>query len=104
MAYTHEDTIAAEENELVRFERGFIGNPVYIVDFDTDIKDDDDITKIIFSQTEEVLDKKMLEFPEEFYKQYNFVKTMSHILEIMNKECNKGYGGVAKVIEKFILH
>lgn len=92
IAYTHEDTIAAEENELTRFERGFVGNPVKIIDFNKDIKDDEDITKIIFSQTEEVLDKKMLEFPEEFYRKYNSVKTMPHILEIMDKDCNKGYG------------
>lgn len=36
--------------------------------------------------------KKMLEIPKEFYSEYNVVKTMPIILEVMNKDCNKGYG------------
>jgi hydroxymethylpyrimidine pyrophosphatase-like HAD family hydrolase len=34
----------------------------------------------------------MLEIPKEFYSEYNVVKTMPIILEVMNKDCNKGYG------------
>jgi hydroxymethylpyrimidine pyrophosphatase-like HAD family hydrolase len=48
--------------------------------------------KILFSQTEELLAKKMLEIPKEFFSEYNVVKTMPIVLEVMDKDCNKGYG------------
>lgn len=92
IAYTHEGPIAAEESEFTRFEREYVGTPVKILDFNLEIKDEDEITKILFSQTEEVLAKKMLEIPKEFYNEYNLVKTMPIVLEIMDKDCNKGYG------------
>lgn len=92
IAYTHEGAIAAKENELTRFETKYVGNPVKIINFSSDIKDEDEITKILFSQTEELLAKKMLELPKEFYSEYNLVKTMPMILEVMDKDCNKGYG------------
>lgn len=92
IAYTHEGCIAPEENEFSRFETEYVGNPVRILDFNTDINDEDDITKILFSQTEELLTKKMLQLPKGFYSEYNTVKTMPKVLEVMNKDCNKGYG------------
>lgn len=92
IAYTHEGPIASEENEFTRFERELVGNPVKIINFNSDIKDDDEITKILFSQTEELLAKKMLEMPKEFYNEYNAVKTMPTVLEVMDKNCSKGYG------------
>ncbi|GKX68877.1 Cof-type HAD-IIB family hydrolase [Inconstantimicrobium mannanitabidum] len=92
IAYTHEGTIAEEENEFTIFEREYVGNPVEIIDFDSDIQAGDEITKILFSQTEEILSKKMSEFPKEFCGEYNLVKTMPTVLEVMDKDCNKGYG------------
>ncbi|AKA69501.1 Cof-type HAD-IIB family hydrolase [Clostridium scatologenes] len=92
IAYTHEGPIAAEKSEFTKFEAEYVGTPVKIVNFDLDIEDNDEITKILFSQTEELLDKKMLELPKEFYTEYNVVKTMPIVLEVMNKNCNKGYG------------
>lgn len=92
IAYTHEGPIAAEESEFTRFEEEYVGTPVKIINFKSDIEDNDEITKILFSQTEELLDKKMLELPKEFYTEYNVVKTMPIVLEIMDKNCNKGYG------------
>lgn len=92
IAYTHEDSIAPEENEFTRFETEYVGNPVKILNFNTDVNDEDEITKILFSQTEEILAKKILELPKEFYSQYNVVQTMPIVLEIMDKDCNKGYG------------
>jgi Cof subfamily protein (haloacid dehalogenase superfamily) len=92
IAYTHKGAIAAEESEFTRFETEYVGYAVKILDFDSDIKDDDEITKILFSQTEELLAEKMLQIPKEFYSEYNVVKTMPIVLEVMNKDCNKGYG------------
>lgn len=92
IAYTHNDAIAAEENEFTRFETEYVGYTVKILDFNSDIKEDDEITKILFYQAEEVLEKKMLEIPKDFYREYNIVKTMPILLEVMNKDCNKGYG------------
>lgn len=92
IAYTHEGPIAAEESEFTKFEEGYVGTPVKIINFNSQVKDNDEITKILFSQTEEVLDKKMLELPKKFYTDYNVVKTMPILLEVMNKNCNKGYG------------
>lgn len=63
-----------------------------IINFISDIKEDDEITKILFSQREELLAKKMLELPKEFYNEYTVVKTMPTVLEVMSKDCNKGYG------------
>jgi len=92
IAYTHEGPIAAEENEFTRFETEYVGIPVKIIDINSDIDDEDEITKILFSQAEEVLDNKMLQIPKEFYNEYNLVKTMPFVLEVMDKDCNKGYG------------
>jgi Cof subfamily protein (haloacid dehalogenase superfamily) len=92
IAYTHEGTISAEKNEFTKFETEYVGNPVKIIDFNSEIKYDDEITKILFSQTEELLAKKMLELPQKFYNEYDVVKTMPTVLEIMKKDCNKGYG------------
>ncbi|GCD10221.1 Cof-type HAD-IIB family hydrolase [Clostridium tagluense] len=92
IAYTHEGSIASEENEFTRFETEYVGNPVKILDFNGDVNDEDEITKILFSQTQELLEKKMLELPKEFYSEYNVVKTMPIVLEVMDKDCNKGYG------------
>lgn len=92
IAYTHKGAIAPEENEFTRFETEYVGYTVKIFDFNSDIKEDDEITKILFSQTEELLEKKMHEIPKEFYSEYNVVKTMPIILEVMNKDCNKRYG------------
>jgi Cof subfamily protein (haloacid dehalogenase superfamily) len=92
IAYTHEGSIAPEENEFTRFETEYVGNPVKILNFNIDVNDEDEITKIMFSQTEKLLAKKMLELPKEFFNEYNVVKTMPIVLEIMDKDCNKGYG------------
>ncbi|MBU3142947.1 Cof-type HAD-IIB family hydrolase [Clostridium sp. CF012] len=92
IAYTHEGAIASEENEFTRFETEYVGNPVKILDFKSQVNDEDEITKILFSQTEELLAKKMLEIPKEFYSEYNVVKTMPIVFEVMDKDCNKGYG------------
>jgi Cof subfamily protein (haloacid dehalogenase superfamily) len=92
IAYTHEGSIAPEENEFTRFETKYVGVPVKIMDFNSEVNDEDEITKIMFSQTEELLTKKMLELPKEFFNEYNVVKTMPIVLEIMDKDCNKGYG------------
>ena len=91
IAYTHEGAIASEENEFTRFETEYVGNPVKILDFKRQVNDEDEITKILFSQTEELLAKKMLEIPKEFYSEYNVVKTMPIVFEVMDKDCNKGY-------------
>ncbi|MGL4570524.1 MAG: Cof-type HAD-IIB family hydrolase [Clostridium sp.] len=92
IGYTHEGAIAPEENDFTRFETEYVGTPVKIIDINSDIKEDDEITKVLFSQTEELLSKKMLEIPKEFYDEYNVVKTMPILLEVMDKDCNKGYG------------
>lgn len=89
MAYTHNDCIAPEENEFTKFEREFVGTKVKIIDCNTV---NDEITKILFSQKEENLEKIMKEIPMEYYDKYHVVKTMPKVLEVMNKECNKGYG------------
>lgn len=92
IAYTHDGAIATEESEFTRFETEYVGTPVKIINLNSDVKAEDEITKILFSQTEELLAQKMLEIPKEFYTEYNVVKTMPTVLEIMSKDCNKGYG------------
>lgn len=92
IAYNHEGSFAPEENEFTRFESEFVGNPVKILNFNLEVNDEDEITKILFNQTEELLAQRMLKIPEKFYADYNVVQTMPIVLEIMNKDCNKGYG------------
>jgi Cof subfamily protein (haloacid dehalogenase superfamily) len=92
IGYTHEGVIAAEENELSRFETKFVGTPVKVVDIDADIEDGAEITKILLSQTEDTLLQKIQELPRKFFSDYNVVQTMPIILEVMDKDCNKGYG------------
>lgn len=92
IAYTHEGPIAAEENEFTKFEASYVGTPVKILDFYTDVNENDEITKILFAQTEDLLNKIILKIPNEFSNNYSLVRTMPEVLEVMQKDCNKGYG------------
>ncbi|SHK07843.1 hypothetical protein SAMN02745163_03169 [Clostridium cavendishii DSM 21758] len=91
-AYVEEGCIFPEDNEFVKFEREHIGTPVKIIDFDKDVNDNDEIAKILFLGKDNDFENYEEKIPREFFDNYHMVKSLSFVLEMMNKECNKGYG------------
>ncbi|WP_066870642.1 Cof-type HAD-IIB family hydrolase [Clostridium mediterraneense] len=91
-AYTLDLCFANEENKFTKFEREHIGSKIEIIDFCKDIKEDDDIMKVLLLEEPEILDEKIKMLPEEIKERYALVKSLPMTLEIMNKECNKGFG------------
>ncbi|MCY6959016.1 Cof-type HAD-IIB family hydrolase [Clostridium brassicae] len=91
MAYTHKSCISPEKNELVKFEKECVGSDVKIVNYNL-IKDNEEITKVLFYHDEEIRDEMMKEIPKRYFDKYNIIKTHPKLLEIMDKDCNKGYG------------
>ncbi|MFL0247309.1 Cof-type HAD-IIB family hydrolase [Candidatus Clostridium stratigraminis] len=92
IGYTHEGVITAEENELSRFEAKFLETAVKTINIETGINDEDEVAKIILSQKRKLFFTKKHELPEKFLSDYNVVKTSPRIFEVMDKDCNKGYG------------
>ena len=91
-AYTLDMCFASEENEYTKFEREHIGTKIEIIDFCKDIKEDDDLMKVLLLEKPEVLDEKIKMIPKEIKEKYTLVKSLPVTLEIMNKECHKGFG------------
>lgn len=91
MAYNHEGTLAPEENELTEFERNYVGTSITIMDFNS-VEPDDEITKVLFWKDEESIDNILKEIPIEYDEKYHIIKTMPKLLEVMDKQCNKGHG------------
>ncbi|WMJ80711.1 Cof-type HAD-IIB family hydrolase [Clostridium sp. MB40-C1] len=91
MAYTHKECISPEENELTEFERESVGVDVKIVNYSL-IEDNQEITKVLFYHDEEIRDEMMKKIPKRYFDKYNIIKTHPKLLEIMDKDCNKGYG------------
>lgn len=91
-AYNEDGCISPEENEFTKFEREHIGTPVKIVDYENDINEEDDIAKILFLGKEDSFDNWKEIIPSHFCEEYHMVKSLSFVLEMMNKECNKGFG------------
>lgn len=92
IAYDWNYSLAEEENEYTIFEREHIGSPVKLVSYKEYVKEDDEIIKVILFDNPDALDEKMKKIPQEFYENYNIVKSLPWVLEILPKECNKGYG------------
>lgn len=62
-----------------------------IVDFQT-IEDDENITKVMMIDPEEILDKAIEKLPKEVYEKYTVLRSTPYFLEFMNKEVDKGKG------------
>ncbi|GIM28716.1 hydrolase [Clostridium polyendosporum] len=67
------------------------GIPVLEVDY-SNVKEDEDIIKIMMVDEPEVLEEAIKNLPKEVYEKYTVVRSAPFFLEFLNKEANKGEG------------
>ena len=90
--YPSEGCVILEENEFAAFERKHIGMPVFIEpDFCLNIiKDNRQAFKVLYLGSEELLDDIQNKIPKYIYEKFAVVRSLPIVLEIFNKDCNKG--------------
>ncbi|MDY6012535.1 sugar-phosphatase [Clostridium sp.] len=83
--------ITPKENKYTTYEAHHNGIDFHIDDF-KDIKDEEDIIKVMMIDEPEILDAGMKKLPNEVYEKYSVAKSAPFFLEFFNKEANKGVG------------
>lgn len=83
--------ITPKENKYTTYEAHHNGIDFHIDDF-KDIKDDEDIIKVMMIDEPEILDEGMKKLPNEVYEKYSVAKSAPFFLEFFNKEASKGIG------------
>jgi Cof subfamily protein (haloacid dehalogenase superfamily) len=69
-----------------------VGLKVKVIDFLTDIRDDDILLKAILEEEPEILDEITSKIPGELFEQYNVIRSAPFMIEIIDKNCNKAVG------------
>lgn len=98
-AFTRNKDLVNIESKFSEDEEKRINLKVRVVDFLSDIKDDDEILKVVLEEEKDVLDRITTQIPEELFEEYNIIRTVDFMLEFMKKGCNKATG-----IEKLANH
>lgn len=98
-AFTRNEDLVNIESKFSEDEEKRINLKVRVVDFLSDIKDDDEILKVVLEEEKDVLDRITTQIPEELFEEYNIIRTVDFMLEFMKKGCNKATG-----IEKLANH
>ena len=83
--------ITPKENTYTSYEAYHNGIDFYINDF-SDIKDDEEIIKVMMIDEPEILEEGMKKLPKEIYEKYSVAKSSPFFLEFFNKKANKGEG------------
>lgn len=98
-AFTRNEDLVNIKSKFSEDEEKRINLKVRVVDFLLDIKDDDEILKVVLEEEKEVLDRITSQIPKELFEEYNIIRTVDFMLEFMKKGCNKATG-----IEKLAEH
>lgn len=98
-AFTRNEDLVNIKSKFSEDEEKRINLKVRVVDFLLDIKDDDEILKVVLEEEKEVLDRITSQIPKELFEEYNIIRTVDFMLEFMKKGCNKATG-----IEKLAKH
>lgn len=98
-AFTRNEDLVNIESKFSKDEEERINLKVRVVDFLTDIKDDDEVLKVVLEEEKDILNKITSKIPKELFEEYNVVRSVDFMLEFMKKGCNKATG-----IEKLAQH
>lgn len=86
-----EGCIVLEDNDFTEFERDHIGMPVFVEpDFCDNVNENKKAFKILYLGNEEKLNEIQKNIPQFVYEKFAVVRSLPIVLEIFNKECNKG--------------
>lgn len=96
-AFTRNEDLVNLESKFSEEEEKRINLKVRVVDFLTEIKDEDEILKVALEEEKDVLDRITTQIPKELFEEYNIIRTVDFMLEFMKKGCNKATG-----IEKLV--
>lgn len=91
-AFTTDEDLVNVESKFSKNEEKRINLKVRVVDFPTEIKDDDEILKVVLEEEKEILDKITAEIPKELFEEYNVIRSVDFMLEFMKNGCNKATG------------
>ena len=65
---------------------------IRVVDFLKEVKDEDEILKVVLEEKKEVLDRITPQIPDELFEAYNVIRSVDFMLEFMKKGCSKATG------------
>lgn len=91
-AFTTDEDLVNVESKFSKNEEKRINLKVRVVDFPTEIKDDDEILKVVLEEEKDVLDKITTKIPTELFEEYNVIRSVDFMLEFMKNGCNKATG------------
>jgi len=98
-AFTGNEDLVNIKSKFSEEEEKRINLKVRVVEFLTEIKDDDEILKVVLEEEKDVLNKITSQIPKELFEEYNIIRSVDFMLEFMKKGCNKATG-----IEKLAHH
>jgi HAD-superfamily hydrolase, subfamily IIB len=83
--------VAPRNNIYIQIQCDEINKALVEMDF-YEIKEEDEITKIIMTEDAEVLSRGIELIPDNIYEEYTVLKSDKSFLEFLNKDSNKGKG------------
>ena len=90
-AFSQEGCITPKLTKYSILEGEINGIPVVVKNYD-EIKDSEEIIKIMMVEEPEILQEAINNLPEYLYEKYTIVRSAPFFLEFLNKEVNKGVG------------
>jgi len=90
--FTSKDDLVNERSKFSDDEEKRIGLKVKVVDFLKDVKDGDEILKVVLEEEKHILDEITDKVPRELFEEYNVIRSVDFMLEFMKKGCNKATG------------
>lgn len=98
-AYTRNEDLVDAESKYSRGDEKRIHLKARVVDIPSEVKDDDEILKVLLEEEKDVLDRITPLISEELLEKYSMFRSLDFIIEFMKKGCTKANG-----IEKLAKH
>jgi len=91
-AFTKDEDSVDKKSKFSVAEEKRINLKVRVVNFLGEIKDDDEILKVVLEEEKNVLDGITEKIPKELFEKYTVIRSVDFMLEFMKKGCNKASG------------
>ena len=91
-AFTKDEDLVDKKSKFSIAEEMRINLKVRVVNFLGEIKDDDEILKVVLEEEKNVLDEITDKIPKELFEKYTVIRSVDFMLEFMKKGCNKASG------------
>ncbi|WP_019552606.1 Cof-type HAD-IIB family hydrolase [Propionispira raffinosivorans] len=91
-AFTKDEDLVDKKSKFSVAEEKRINLKVRVVNFLGEIKDDDEILKVVLEEEKNVLDEITDKIPKELFEKYTVIRSVDFMLEFMKKGCNKASG------------